>query len=330
MASTSPRTASNRAFNKPATPKRINRRALIAAIILGLVAAVLIVSFLRGGGASGDGPAAPTLQVVVATQDIAAGREITESMVELKALPETAVLGNPATAKEQVVGQVLRYPVALGEQLVNLRLLENVKIQILSFQIPQGLRAFTIPVNVNSTPAALMAPGDFVDLLASGPLEALTLGESATVGSQDSNGGSNGTVTLFQNIQVLAVQQEYVDNGVPYDPSVRGAAAQGARVGSVTLALTPEQVSLGCRPVRPPASDASSEWSNSCESLLLGGLAHCPRSLPEVQDVFLLAAVKRRWRSRHCCCRLFPWLPPPQPPSKLPSSSRPSLPTEDW
>ena len=45
---------------------------------------------------------------------------------------------------------------------------------------------------------------------------------------------------------------------------------------------------------------------------------------------FFLAAVKRRWRSRHCCCRLFPWLPPPQPPSKLPSSSRPSLPTEDW
>ena len=56
------------------------------------------------------------------------------------------------------------------------------------------------------------------------------------------------------------------------------------------------------------------------------GLAHCPKSLPEVQDVFLLAAVKRRWRSRHCCCRLFPRLPPPQPPSKLPSSSRPSLP----
>ena len=60
--------------------------------------------------------------------------------------------------------------------------------------------------------------------------------------------------------------------------------------------------------------------------ILLGGLVHCPRLLPEVQDSLLLAAVKRRWRSRHCCFQLFPWLPPPQSPDKLPSSSRPSLP----
>ena len=84
------------------------------------------------------------------------------------------------------------------------------------------------------------------------------------------------------------------------------------------------------QPLLWPSSDASQEWSNSCESLLLGGLAHCPRLLPEVQDGLLLAAVKRRWRSRQCCFQLSPWLPPPQSPDKLPSSSRPSLPTGDW
>ena len=67
--------------------------------------------------------------------------------------------------------------------------------------------------------------------------------------------------------------------------------------------------------------------ANRCSSV---GWSIVPGLLPEVQDGLLLAAVKRRWRSRHCCFQLFPWLPPPQSPDKLPSSSRPSLPTGDW
>ena len=55
-----------------------------------------------------------------------------------------------------------------------------------------------------------------------------------------------------------------------------------------------------------------------------------PNHYQRSRMVFLVAAVKRRWRSRQCCFQLSPWLPPPQSPDKLPSSSWPSLPTGDW
>ena len=237
-----PRSTPSRAWNKPTTPKKINRRALILALVLGVVAAVLIVAYLGSRDVSSDQPVVPMELVVVAARDIPAGKKITESMVELKELPTSAVLGNPARSKSEVVGQALRYPVAKGDQLDNLRLLEAAKVQILSFQIPPGLRGFTIPVDVSSTPAALTAPGDFVDVLVSGPLAALRLApQLATVRSQSFDGDSKATLTLLQNVQVIAVQREYVDNGVPYDSSVRGQPPEKASVGYVTLALTPEQ-----------------------------------------------------------------------------------------
>jgi Flp pilus assembly protein CpaB len=101
-------------------------------------------------------------------------------------------------------------------------------------------------VDVTDTPAALIAPGDFVDVLASGPMRALRLAPQLTAaGAQNSNQDNQVTVTLLQNVQVLAVQREYVENGGPYDPAVRGAPPQKREtVSHVTLALTPEQVQL--------------------------------------------------------------------------------------
>ena len=251
MMDQSPTTRARASFNRNAaprpsgTPRKTNRRALILALVLGVVAAVLTVFFLGSrGDASSEPPAVTTLQVVVAAQEIAPGQEITQRMVLLKDLPASAVINNAATATDQVVGQVARYPVEIVEQFGKLQLVQPGAVQALSFQIPPGLRAFTIPISVNNTPASLMAPGDFVDLLVSGSpavlrqTPQLNLVEGNFVNAQGSI-----TLTLFQNIQVLALNTTYVDNGVTYDPSVRGAATGGA-VSYVTFALTPQQGQL--------------------------------------------------------------------------------------
>jgi pilus assembly protein CpaB len=221
----------------------VDLRVLVLALVLGAVAAGLIVAYLasRGSG-GGEAAAVPTVSVVVASEDIAAGKKVTDSMVELKALPETAVISDAATAKEQVVGQTLRYPVAKGEQLNNLRLVEPPKTKALSFQIPQGMRGFTIPVTVSNSPAALLAPGDFVDVLVSVDADRLAVAQPAVpVPSEGALENPKAAVTLLQNVQVLSVQREYVDNGVPYDPSVRGEPPKDDSVSYVTLSLTPEQ-----------------------------------------------------------------------------------------
>ncbi|MGE5596921.1 MAG: RcpC/CpaB family pilus assembly protein, partial [Hyphomicrobiales bacterium] len=46
-------------------------------------------------------------------------------------------------------------------------------------------------------------------------------------------------------VQVLAVQREFVDDGVPYDASTRGEPiGDDDKVNYVTLAVTPEQAQL--------------------------------------------------------------------------------------
>lgn len=221
-------------------PKRkmTDRRALVIALILGAVAAGLIIAYLSNRDAEAKKTTVPTLSVVVAAQDIAAGEKITEAMVAMKAVPEAAVGRGTATSATQVVGQTVRYPIAQGEQLNPVRLVESPKAQALSFHIPGGLRAFTVPVSTNNTPAALIVPGDFVDVLVAGPSKALGLADP-------SGGGLSGrdpkaATTLLQNIQVLSVQRQFVSTGAQYDETVRGEVGKPETITFVTLALVPE------------------------------------------------------------------------------------------
>ncbi len=226
----------------PPKIRTVDRRLLVVALIIGALAAGLIVAYLRNQD-SGGATAVPMMSVVVATQDLQPGTKITESMVDIKSLPETAVSGSSLTSLDKAVGQTLRYPAAKGEQISSLRLVEPPNAKALSFQIPQGLRGFTIPVTVTNSPASLTVPGDFVDVLFSGSAESLGL-KPPIAESVVSVSGIRDVITLLQNVQVLAVQRVYVDDGVPYDNTVRGVAPEKESVSNVTLALTPEQAEL--------------------------------------------------------------------------------------
>src|SRR5207249_192066 len=94
------------------------------------------------------------------------GKKITLGMVELKPIPEAGIPANALTAIEKVVDRTVRYPVARGEPITELRLVSTTTGEALSFTIPRGKRAFTVPVNAQRSPAALITPGDYVDVLA--------------------------------------------------------------------------------------------------------------------------------------------------------------------
>ena len=227
-------------------PQNSNRKALYMAVGLGLMAALLTIFYLRGLAPKSDEVAIPTLSVVVAAQDIPAGTKITEAMVTLKALPQTAVIQNAATAKTQVIGQTTRYPLAASQQFNNLQMITAGKTNALSFQIPQGLRGFTIPVSANNTPAALFAPGDFVDVIVVANIKEFEppTGPAPSAAVTDFEQIDWVASTLLQNVQVLAIQQKYVDNGVPYDSTIRGEPMTNDNISYATLALTPEQAQL--------------------------------------------------------------------------------------
>lgn len=226
-----------------ANPPLADRRILILALALGAIAAGLIVAYLASRDSSGGKSEAVMFRVIVAAQDIPAGATIEGAMVEERSIPEEAVISSAVTRPEEVVGQVARYPIATGEQLSALRLVEPPAAKALSFQIPPGLRAFTLPVTSTTSPASLMAPGDFVDVIVSADVKLLLPG-SSTAPSTGSAKELKAAVTILQNVQVLSVQKTFVDNGVPYDPSVRGTPPDDKSVSHVTLAVTPDQAQL--------------------------------------------------------------------------------------
>src|SRR5438874_4724455 len=109
------------------TASRGDRRAIVIALFLGAIAALLTFAYLRSVASRAE-VVAGTLPVVVASRDLEAGERVSDAMIEVKMLPEAAIVSTAFRAKEQVVGQSLRYPVSRGEQLTSARLIETAKV----------------------------------------------------------------------------------------------------------------------------------------------------------------------------------------------------------
>jgi Flp pilus assembly protein CpaB len=236
------------------------------------------VAFLSSQSRGASDDAVVTASVLVAASDIAVGTKINDDMLTERTVPSTAVAADRIlnTERSRAVGQTARYPIAKGEQVGTTRLVGTPLVTALSFQIPPGQRGFTINVSGES-PTALLAPGDFVDVLLRGPASDViapalldqTIAISTPLGTlvtRDINGvqrlvsadqvtTATGTltvpgvppdtevvVTLFQNVQVLAIGTTFVENGVTYDDTTRGAPPKNG--GSLTVSLNPEQAQL--------------------------------------------------------------------------------------
>jgi pilus assembly protein CpaB len=213
------------------------------AAALGLAAAVLAVVYLDRSG--GDTSVAGETQTIVsANQRIEAGDTITASMLTTRQIPVGSLAPDMYRDSTLVEGRIARYPIEKGEAISTARLVDAPKVQSLSFQIPRGLRGMTIPVEIEKTPAALIAPGDFVDVIVSVDVEILT-GRVLPTPTSGNKREYKGAHTLLQNIQVLSVERNYVDNGVVYEPSLRGEPPEEKdKVTFVTLAVTPDQAQL--------------------------------------------------------------------------------------
>lgn len=234
-----------------------DKRPIIFAAILGLVAAVLVVIVLSGGDdSSSSSPAVANVSVVVATQDILDGQRVTAEMVEVRTVPETAAAATAFADVNDVIGSRARFPISQGEQVTPVRLVETARGVALSFQIPEGMRGFSIPVSNESSPSAVLVPGDFVDVLLTidqqlipvlvDQLDPNTLTPTGQAALQTVEEGNKVVGTLFQNLQVMSVGENFVANGSEYQSSTRGAKPEegGGTTGFVILAISPDQAQV--------------------------------------------------------------------------------------
>jgi pilus assembly protein CpaB len=213
---------------------RGGKAVLLLALFLGLVSALLVYVYLSQAGGEGTAASGETKQVLVAKEDIPVATRITDSMVELKAISEDAVHPDSFSSTEGVVGNMARYPIAAGEQILSDRvasssmtLPEGGELP-LPYIVPEGKRAVSVATSDLIGAGGLLRPGDYVDVILTAKL---------------SSGDQIGR-TVLQNLEVLALDQEMekvapkVEGGV----EEQTAAAEGEtkpEAVTVTLAVTP-------------------------------------------------------------------------------------------
>lgn len=177
--------------------------------------------------------------VVVAKRDIGRGTKITRAMLEMAGVRESALQPRAISTLAGAIGKVAIADILSGEQVSSTKLMSGAYKQTrerpsttgfshLAPKIPLGKRAFTISIDAISAAGGMIRPNDYVDVMGMFPFTQSLEGKPVA---------QNVSVTLFQNVLVLAVGQD-----ISVEPAASGKAARGA--STVTLALTPQQVEL--------------------------------------------------------------------------------------
>ncbi len=170
-------------------------------------------------------PAQPR-PVVVAVVDLPRGASVTPEAVKIKEFPRDLVPAGALSKLEDAVNRVIFVPLTKDEPVLESKLAPKGAGRGLSALIPRGMRAYSVKVpDVAQGFAGFILPGNRVDVL-------LSLGEIS--GTHETGGGS--TITLLQNVEILAVDQK-MDS-----PSDNKVDTKDLR--SVTLLVTPQQANL--------------------------------------------------------------------------------------
>jgi pilus assembly protein CpaB len=219
---------------------RSGKFSLLLGLTLGVVAAALIVVYLsgaksEGGTASVSGPSVP---VVVASDNIAAGTRITAEMVGVKDLPDTSVLAGAFDKLEAVVGQVTVVPVVAGEQIIQGKVTATGAAAItqygenppLSLLLESGQRALSVEITSLVGAGGLIRPGDRVDVI-------------LTVKTKSDAGSNQIAATVLQNIKVLAIDQNVAAQTSAADgtSTIKEGEDTNPTATTVTFAATPVQ-----------------------------------------------------------------------------------------
>ncbi|MCE5191974.1 MAG: Flp pilus assembly protein CpaB [Actinomycetia bacterium] len=214
---------------------------LVAAVVLGIAAALLTAQYLRGATARLTQEAQP-VQVLVATQDVprgtAAEDALKQGLIQVQEVPQRYVSANAVSSARGIEGQVLAAALSKGEQVTRARF-QFPSEAGLSYAIPDGFVAVSIPADDVTCVGGMLKAGDWVLVTATfdpGP-----------------NGKDAESRILLPKARVLAVgadtgagtgtEQAATKTGSGLTSGARANAnANSVQAATVTLALNPQDV----------------------------------------------------------------------------------------
>lgn len=204
--------------------------ALIVAVVLGLFAAMVARNYLQRKREESIAQIKPT-RVVVAAEQLRAGKELKLEQLAGKDIPEDAVTRDHILWRDHplLVRQKLGRNVERGEFI--LRSFVLTERRDVAALVAPGQVAMALRVDDVSGVAGAIRPGDHVDIYST-----LPVGGAPTRGSA----GEMSTWRLLADCTVLAVDNRTTVTEPALSPYGRGM--QG--YSTVTLALTPEEAAI--------------------------------------------------------------------------------------
>ena len=193
----------------------------VASLGAGIAAFVLAHQYLQERVTTIEQAAASRFQtrpIVVAASPLAAGQTVEARHLAVRLMPATYLRSDVLTPEQagNLLGRRMRHALAAGDVVVDTDL-TAVETLSLATQLPQGLRALTVPVDEVSAQAGLLRAGDLVDLYY----------------SRQAGEGSALLQLLLQSVPVLATGKR-----------IAQAAGQGATettdFSTITLQLSPD------------------------------------------------------------------------------------------
>ncbi len=190
---------------------------MVGGFLISVLVAMMVQLTLGGGKKKvASSPSVETVMVVVALEDLKAGKEIGEKDVKWQTWPKEALfegLVKRSDSKQSAYSAasgILRADISKGQPVTSNVLLRANEGGIMAANLAPGKRAFSINVNSASMVSGFVGPGDFVDVI-------LTYEVEVDV-DEDENPALDRFVrqnideyaaeTILQNVKVIAIDQK--------------------------------------------------------------------------------------------------------------------------
>ena len=215
-----------------------NKLIVLLAVVFGLLAAGLSYVYLHNIEKAAENRL--YTEVVMAALDIPANTVITSTMLELKPYPTELRNNKEIVDVNAVVGKLSPVAISKGEVLLDNHLIKpGDSTERLSYVVPNGLRAMSIPVTEVTGVANMIKKDDRVDVI--------------TVVTGATPGAIPRSVRVLQNIQVLAVGSNFTAAGSatadkPAAPTTITVAVDPQSALRLKMALQGTGVSITLRP----------------------------------------------------------------------------------
>ena len=203
---------------------------VVVAVVLGLLAAFFGARYLSSARTEIAKTAEP-VKVLVATRDVPKGTPaedlVGENFAEVREIPRQYVAEGAIASVSSIEGKVLAVALTRGEQVTGSRFIMAGDVG-LSYVLPEGYVAVSVPDNPSRGVSGFVKPGDYVMVI-----------------SSFDPGGVEEAVTkvLIKKARVLATGTETVDAAGETSGDSKAVSGAGEDAGTVvqtlTLAVTP-------------------------------------------------------------------------------------------